>query len=202
MKQKALLLLIFPVILSCAGNQPVSEEQQVLPVEEPVQIVQIINEPAPPVEIPAPLPEPVPEPIPEPPPPQPEYVFEWGSITQEEYDSVKFDIQQLVEELNSIIRSRNFNSWLTYLSQEYRARVHSRDLWEDTMQRAPIFRGRINSARDYFNLIIVPSRANDRVDDIDFLSEQRVRAYTVNEHRQGMILYDLEFIGNRWMIIQ
>jgi hypothetical protein len=61
----------------------------------------------------------------------------------------------------------------------------------------------LKTARDYFNYVVVPSRANDRVDDISFLSETRVRAYTIDERRRRkLVLYDLVSINNEWMIIK
>jgi uncharacterized protein YigE (DUF2233 family) len=48
---------------------------------------------------------------------------------------------------------------------------------------------------------VVPSRANDRVDDISFVSPQRIKVYTVNNKGERLRLYDLENLGNGWKII-
>jgi hypothetical protein len=39
------------------------------------------------------------------------------------------------------------------------------------------------------------------VDDIAFISENNVRAYTVDNRGQKLILYDLAMIDNKWKII-
>jgi uncharacterized protein YigE (DUF2233 family) len=49
--------------------------------------------------------------------------------------------------------------------------------------------------------VVVPSRANDRVDDIEFASQKRVKAYTVTPNGTRLRLYDLEHIGDQWKII-
>jgi hypothetical protein len=47
----------------------------------------------------------------------------------------------------------------------------------------------------------VPSRANDRVDDIEFISQKRVKAYTVSQKGERLRLYDLEKTNEGWKII-
>jgi hypothetical protein len=181
------LAVILLINISCATNPPV--------------VVNLAE--APPVAV---LPVPVDPPpaqatVETPPAPPAEPVFDPSSITQEVFDTAKADIQRLVEDLNRIIRAQNYNTWLTYLSVEYRNRINSREFLNE-INTYPGVRGRINSARDYFNYVVVPSRTNDHVDDIEFISQQAVRAYTLGSQGQRLVLYDLEYINNRWMIVQ
>jgi len=39
----------------------------------------------------------------------------------------------------------------------------------------------LRDLKDYFMYVVVPSRANDRVDDIEFIGQNRVKAFTVTE---------------------
>ena len=121
-------------------------------------------------------------------------------VSQEVYDTAKADIQQLVQDLNGIIRARNYNRWLTYLTDDYRVRIGSREFLEDLRNRYPAFRGRLNSAQDYFTLVVVPSRTNDHVDDIEFITETHVVAYTIDINNQRLILYDLVDVNGVWKI--
>ena len=59
----------------------------------------------------------------------------------------------------------------------------------------------LRTPRDYFDNVVVPSRSNDRVDDISFISENRVKAYTEDNRGNRVVLYDLEIIDNTWKII-
>ena len=129
-----------------------------------------------------------------------EAIFDPLSISQEVYGATKSDIQELVERLNSIIRTRNFNTWVTYLREDYYQKISSREFLSDIVRRFPVFRGRINNARDYFTHVVVPSRTNDRVDEIEFISENEVRAYTVDSRGQVLVLYNLEKQGGQWKI--
>jgi hypothetical protein len=176
------------IIISCVANPPASNE----PVPAEFEIYAAVQEPVE-LEIWEPLPA------------RPENdvdVFDPSSISEEEYETTKADIQRLIADLNRIIRAGNYNSWLTYLSEDYRRRINSKEFLDEIIARYPIFRGRIHNARDYFTYVVVPSRANDRVDDIAFISHVKVTAYTVDSHGQRLILYDLENIDNGWMIIQ
>ena len=129
-----------------------------------------------------------------------EAIFNPLGISQEVYESTKSDIQELVERLNRLIRARNFNTWVSYLREDYYQKISSREFLNDIVGRFPIFRGRLNNARDYFTHVVVPSRTNDRVDEIEFISENKVRAYTVDSRGQVLVLYNLEKQGGQWKI--
>ena len=131
-----------------------------------------------------------------------EYIFDPDSISQEVFETTKADIQQLVMDLNRIIRANNYNAWLTYLSDEYRVMINSKEFLDNIKERFPVFRNRLNTARDYFTYVVVPSRANDQVDDIEFTSEDEVTAYTLDSNRQRLILYHLKYIEGNWKITQ
>jgi len=107
------------------------------------------------------------------------------------------DIASYVEELNSIIRARNFEAWKSRLTEQYIS------LYSDpaVLSGPSKTLGRtISSLRDYFLLVVYPSRQYDRVDDIEFVSETEVTAYTVNPKGERLVLYSLEKIGGAWKI--
>jgi hypothetical protein len=133
--------------------------------------------------------------------------FDPGSISQELYDSTKADVQKYIESLNQIIRNKNYNAWKEELSPEFFAEISSpaflRSVSEtDAMKTRNIV---LRTAQDYFNNVVVPARANSRVDDIEFIGQHRVMAYTIATNREGQTqrlrLYDLENIGNIWKIV-
>jgi len=164
-----------------------------------------------------------PLPAPEPPPPPPiapveEKVFDPQSITEEKFETTKADVQALINDLNRIIRAKNYNAWVGFLADSYLKEISSpafleertEDLYKrDQMVAANMGRNLkfvqkkiLKNAKDYFDNVVVPSRSNDpKVDDIDFVSEDQVIAYTVNNRGDRRILYNLEYIDNHWMII-
>jgi len=147
-----------------------------------------------------------------------EKVFDPNSISEEVYRTAKSEITVTIFELNWIIKARDYKAWVSHLADSYFSEISSREFLdertEDLYRRDQIVAknlGRdpnlvekriLRTPMDYFNYVVVPSRANDSLDDISFLSEDRVRAYTIDERRgQRLVLYDLASINNKWLIV-
>ncbi|TCW60174.1 hypothetical protein [Treponema sp. J25] len=137
------------------------------------------------------------------PPEVKEEPFDPRTVTKEEYDTTKIEVQQLIERLNYIIRNKDFNSWVSYLSPVYRDSLSDPDFLAQVSESARLKNEKIvlRTLQDYFIYVVVPSRANDRVDDIEFIGQKRVKAYTVTPKGQRLRLYDLEKRDGQWKII-
>ena len=176
------LLIPFLFFASCETKPPVVAEapQEIRPVPEPPVIAETeYTEPEAPVE---------------------EAAFDPGNVSQEVYETTLVDIQQLVLNLNRIIRARDFDTWLLDLSDDYRNWLNSSEFIIDLHERYPAFRETVRSARDYFIRVVVPSRANDHVDDIEFITETQVKAYSEDARGQRVVLYSLENVEGKWKI--
>jgi len=129
------------------------------------------------------------------------------SISQEYYDATKEDIQRFIGELNQIIRRRNYNAWKETLSPKYFAEISSKEYLQQISEYQIIKQQNIvlKDAEDYFRHVFIPSRANSRVDDIEFIDRNRVKVITINTNRAGeeqrLILFSLEKSGDKWRII-
>ena len=143
--------------------------------------------------------------------------FNPGAISEAQYEAAKLEVQAFIADLNRIIRARNYEAWVDHLAASYHTLINSRDFLEErteelyrrdvivaqNMGRDPrmVERRILRTGRDFFLHIVVPSRSNDRVDDIDFVSENRVKAFTIDTRGNRLILYDLEIIDGRWKIV-
>ncbi|MDR1565871.1 MAG: hypothetical protein LBS48_01140 [Treponema sp.] len=212
MKQLFIVLTIFLL----AGVSCVSDPPPALPVqaEKPAAPVPVQADPPAPEPMPEPAPAPVVEPAPA--PVEEEPVFNPGSISQEEFDTAKNEVQALVEDLNRIIRARNYNYWLTYLSKSYLEEINSPEYLDEMTEKLyerdrsvatnlgrdpkSVQKRILRNSRDFFTYVVVPSRANDHVDDIEYVSENQVTAYTLDNRGQRLILYNLETIDGQWKI--
>ena len=169
--------------------------------------------------------EPLPaQPPPEEPPPvhiasvpEPEHVFDPSEISVELYEITKREVQDLILDLNRTIRTRDFDTWVSHMAESYFRQISSRaflDERSEELYRRDIMVARsmgrdtrqvqrvtLRTATDYFIRIVVPSRSNDHVDDIEYVSENRVKAYTIDARGNRLVLYDLEIIGGNWKII-
>jgi hypothetical protein len=200
MKRFLVCITILCFLVSCGGDppsrpaDPVSESPSP-PVEESPAIADTPDIAIPEIEMAE---------IPEPPSSQgiAEF-FDPSTISREEKDTAKLEIQQLIQKLNGIIRARDYNSWVTYLDDTYFAVINSPEYLDRVSKSTILVKQKVvlGSAEDYFNHVVVPSRTNDRVDDIEFISQNRVKAYTVNNAGNRLRLYDLEKTTTGWKII-
>jgi len=134
-------------------------------------------------------------------------VFDPRNVSRAHYESTREEVQKFIEDLNQIIRNRNYQAWRACLSEEYFAEISSQENLRE-ISAQPAMRTRrivLRTPEDYFQYVVVPSRADLRVDDIEFISVNRVKAFTITQNRAGdevrLRLYDLEKIGNSWTII-
>jgi len=172
MKQLIICLLLLCILFSGCGSQAAVQPEEVPAVEE------------------------------KPPDLQPEAEFDPGSISQEVFENTKADVRIYIEKLNGIIRSKNYEGWKAHLSEDYFRHISSPDFLKSTSEMPMLERHGIvlESAEDYFTHVVVPSRANARVDDIEFTGHNRVKVFTISRNER-LRLYELEQTGNTWIII-
>ena len=143
--------------------------------------------------------------------------FDPNSISDVVFQAAKKDITAFINELNGIIKAKNYNSWVAHLAPPYFTEINSKSFLEEKTEdlylrdqvvaqnagRDPklVPKRILRTPRDYFDYVVVPSRANDRVDDISFISETHVKAYTIDGRGMKLVLYELASINNKWLIV-
>lgn len=188
---------IFPVIAAaclaallsaCAGEPPPPEPAKVEnPVPEAASPAR--ESVAAPAQVPV-LPTPAAEP------------FDPMKVSAEVKTATITDIRALIENLNRIIQRQDYNSWRANLTDEY-VEYYSNPTLLAQYSEYPILKRqeiKLSNLRDYFLYLVYPSRQNDRVDDIDFVGENLVKAITVSPKGSRDILYILEKHGDTWKI--
>ncbi len=127
--------------------------------------------------------------------------FENVTITKQTFITTKTELEAVVNDLNRITFSRDYNAWLEYLSPEYRANFSDPAVLAEVSANLPIKGIQLRSIKDYFNYVFVPSRQNMRVDDIKFVTPTRV--YVIMEISPGNLaaIYIIEKFGNTWKLV-
>jgi hypothetical protein len=192
-----IIICILTVILSCAtAEPPIPESDVTMPS---VSIEEVVPVPEGPIEEDTPLLEKI---IVE--KPVEEEIFDPSSITQEVFDTAKADVQELIQQLNQIIRNKDYMSWRSYLGQTYLDAISDSDFLSRLSASARLKTQNIvlRGPGDYFLYVVVPSRANDRVDDIEFVGTNQVKAFTITPKGQRLRLYNLEKKNGHWKIIE
>lgn len=129
--------------------------------------------------------------------------FDPSTISKEVFDTTKMDVQALIGRLNGIIRGRDFNTWVTYLGPSYQKSLSDPEFLK-RISESTVLRKQgvvLKELKDYFTYVVVPSRANDHVDDIEFIGQNRVKAFTVDAKGRRLRLYDLEKAPSGWKIV-
>ncbi len=122
-------------------------------------------------------------------------------VTKEEYKRTFDDVRQLISELNRVIAARDYEAWTKHLTSAY-VKTYSDPKTLDELSNQPMLRRQnlhLTSLKDYFLNVVVPSRADARLDDLEFTSKTQVKAITVIDG-QRYILYDLRFQDGTWKI--
>mgnify|MGYP007064287536 CR=1 FL=1 len=128
--------------------------------------------------------------------------FNPQAVSAELKESTLVDISGLIETLNTIIRRKDYDAWIPYLTEEYIRYYSSAEVLGELSQQPALRRYNIvlRSLRDYFNYVVYPSRQNARVDDIEFVDEKRIVAITISTKEERLVLYNLEKINDTWKI--
>jgi hypothetical protein len=135
-----------------------------------------------------------------------EAVFDPSAISHEEFENAKSEIQFLVEDLNRVIRVRDYTAWLSYLSDDFIATINSPEYldWISKSSRQLTMQHIVlKTPRDYFTHVVVAARKNVTVDaqldDIEFLSHNRVKAFSLVRN-QRLRLYEFVRSGGTWKL--
>jgi hypothetical protein len=127
--------------------------------------------------------------------------FDTIAITKKTYQSTKTEMQTVVEELNKITFSHDYERWLTWLSEEYIQTYSNQAFLERASANLPVKGIKLKTLRDYFDYVFVPSRQNMRVDDIQFVSP--IRVYVIMEimPKSPAAIYILEKTSAGWKLV-
>lgn len=199
-----------PVVKAPAAKapEPVKKEE---PKKEPVKPAKPAEpekapEPAAPVEMPEPVvetkPEPVEEPKPTPVAEENEIIaeFEGVQITKETYNQTKTEMEKIVDKLNRITATKDYNQWISFLSAEYRQQYSQTSTLKMVSEALPVKGIKLKSLKDYFSYVFVPSRQNVRVDDIQFVSPTRVNVI-MKQGNVSLLIYGIENTNGSWKLM-
>jgi hypothetical protein len=119
------------------------------------------------------------------------------------YTETMRDIQRFVENVDNLIKAKNYSEWEKLLSRDYLELITSKVFLDEVSQQPRLKSQNIvlRTGRDYFLNVVVMSRANLRANDIEFITLTRVMAFTINQTGQRIRIYTLDRIKNGWEIV-
>ncbi|UCF98956.1 MAG: hypothetical protein JSV89_05305 [Spirochaetaceae bacterium] len=122
-------------------------------------------------------------------------------VSEEVYTKTFDEIEEFIGKLNEIIRSEDYDTWLTFLSEEYIDLTSDPAYLKEQSEQPLLKKSNItlNSMRDYFDHVVVPSRVQAQLDEIEFIDENQVRAYAMIKNTKAL-LYLLVRENDEWKI--
>lgn len=126
--------------------------------------------------------------------------FDPSTISREQYEEEKSEIQLLVEQLNKITSARDYVGWLNFISDEYKNYYSDPEVLKAQTSRLPVKNLKLNNLQDYFKYVFVVSRQKCRVDDINYITPTRVKVLQ-REPGKVLIIYNLEKFEGHWKIV-
>jgi len=127
--------------------------------------------------------------------------FDTVTITKQTFKITKTEIQLVVEDLNKITFSKDYERWQTYLTDEYRQNFSDPAILEKVSASLPVKGIQLRTLKDYFTYVFVPSRQNMRVDDIQFVSPTRVYVIMEIAPKSPAAIYILEKTAGGWKLV-
>jgi len=107
----------------------------------------------------------------------------------------------MIAELDSKISQGQYEGWLSHLSANYIEYYNSPEILHRINQYPQLLDNGIviKDLEDYFQWVVVPSRSQASLEDIVFLGENQVVAYTTYEGKRAK-LYEFEKLNGVWKI--
>ncbi len=123
------------------------------------------------------------------------------AVSEEVYSRTFEEIGQLIDNLNQLIRGADYDGWLSHLSEEYIRTTSDPSFLREQSEKPLLHQAniRLHTLRDYFIYVVVPSRTQATLDEIEFVDENHVKAIALRRG-QRVILYLLERDGEEWKI--
>jgi hypothetical protein len=122
-------------------------------------------------------------------------------VSEEVYTRTFEEIREFIDNLSNIIRSADYDGWVAHLSEQYILTASDPAFLRD-QSKEPLLKQaniKLESLRDYFVYVVVPSRTQATLDEIEFLDENHVKAIAVLRGTR-VILYLLERDQEQWKI--
>ncbi|OHD12521.1 MAG: hypothetical protein A2Z96_05305 [Spirochaetes bacterium GWB1_48_6] len=122
-------------------------------------------------------------------------------VSQEVYDRTFQEIEKLITTLNTLIADRRFDQWKDYLDTSAILSMSDAKTLAELSDRPILkkFNIKLKTISDYFTYVVVPSRSNAKLDEILFMDNNHVTAFTVIKGEKS-ILYQLKRDGSQWKI--
>ena len=122
-------------------------------------------------------------------------------VSETVYNRAFEEVETVIADLNQIIYRGDFDAWTAHLTEHYREVYSDPEVLADISRQPAMAQSGIHlhTMEDYFEHVVVPSRARARLDDLVFYSDTLVEAVSIFRG-EPLILYLLRKVDGEWRI--
>ncbi|WP_318663501.1 hypothetical protein [Treponema sp.] len=120
-------------------------------------------------------------------------------ISMETYEMDKKIILQKIAELNTIMKDKNYKSWLNYIEQSSINFWSMKSNLSTVSKQLPVKGLNLKTLEDYFKYVFIPSRMGRRIDEIRYISSTSIKAVQVRND-ETIVYYNFKKIDDDWLV--
>ena len=122
-----------------------------------------------------------------------------SSISKETFEEDKAIILQKVEELDAIMRQKNYKKWVTYLDDASIKYWQNKSNLQNIASKLPVKGLKLNTLEDYFNYVFIGSRVGRTVNQIRYITDTQVNAVQASATRD-VVYYTFYKVNGEWKV--
>lgn len=122
-----------------------------------------------------------------------------SAVSKEMFEEDKAIILQKVEELDLIMRQKDYKKWVTYLDDESIKYWQTKSNLQNISSKLPIKGLKLTSLQDYFNYVFIGSRVGKSVDQIRYVTNTYVNAVQERDGKD-IVYYTFRKVNGEWKV--
>ncbi|MBR5934500.1 MAG: hypothetical protein IK002_11005 [Treponema sp.] len=121
------------------------------------------------------------------------------TVSKDTYEKDKKIILAKIDELNGIMKDKNYKSWLSYIDQNSINYWSQKKNLSTASKQLPVKGIQLKNLEDYFNYVFIPSRVGRKIDEIRYLSASSIKAVQVRGD-DVVIFYNFKKVDGEWLV--
>ena len=120
-------------------------------------------------------------------------------VSLDTFNQDKNAILAIINELADVMKSYNYNAWLTYLDDASISYWSKKPTLSAAQKKLPVKGLQLRTLEDYFKHVFVPARRGKQVTEIRYISDKNIKAVQVQED-VDIVYYNFNKINNVWKL--
>lgn len=121
------------------------------------------------------------------------------TVSRDTYEKDKRIILQKIDELNVIMKSKDYKSWVSYIEPNSINYWSQKKNLAQASKQLPVKGIQLKTLEDYFNYIFISSRMGRQIDEIRYISSKSIKAVQVRGD-DIVIFYNFKKINDDWLV--